>query len=1498
MLTKNCWARPITYGSPTHDYKIYPLNSPGMPLPGVSFIKQAELLGDKELETIGKTAKTKQLIKYGEWLEYLYARSLYEPTQLTVNFKSRQHTVKIIPGHIWSSDKYGPRRAKVMVIGKLPGKEEQSSGWNLIGPSGQTLIEALDEVNQQNWGSWYITNLVKWPHPEPFAGGSLPTEWIKDCLPLLHQELRLVRPDYILCLGTDAIKHLIGKAIGVTSAIGQVFEVKIPLHKSEKEEPRLHTAKVMACVHPAAVLHNPDSYPQFALGVQRFNRLVLGEEVNKEETDIEHYFIDNADDLETLITEIKKDKNNANIAWDSEWHGDHPFEPGAYLRTIQFSWQPKKACCVILRHAGGKLAFKPGLKTAAWLLNWLGKKTEQWPARAIGHFFRADLPWLINFGLDLREEYDAPENWEDTATEGGFDTGLAAHAVNETAQYKLEVLANQLLGVPRYDNKLQEWKSQYCKEHNLKNDELEGYGECPASILHSYSVYDADATRRLFELYNKSNGLLDCEPRFQQNCREAFWVSQRASLAVLEMEMTGLKFDQERAKELISIYREAKTQLIQELKEKIQWQDFNQASATHCRELLFGLEYSGVIDKETGKICRVSPKSARLLNLQPVKTTGKRSKAWDDIVAKGEENKHTPSTDKEVLGILAGQNPVARILRNIRFVDQLLKTNLRPPKIDKKTYEEILDEHGNPIYEKGLMSYVCSDGRLRTHIFQTKETSRWSCARPNLQSLSSRRESDYKKILGARYKSPLKSVFVASPGYAFVKSDLSGAELMLTAIMARCPKMIDHCQRGNLDKKDPNYFDLHSQLAVKTFKLNCEPTKEGLEAIGRPELRNAVKCVVAGTRLLTSNGWIRIEELCKDLRPEEYKKFDQQMFTAKDSNESNQIIGVYNGGKKKCLKITTEDGYSLSSSEEHKYKIMDVDGQIKWKKASDLKIGDYALIRMSDGYFGNDITFPKIEYEQPTYFKPIDFPEEFNEDWAAFLGLYISEGSSNPVSGLVSVALTYDENPEFRDETTKLFRRLFGERPLITNIDGRGYQNQTRFTISAVHLARWLHKYCPGISYQKFIPDFIFKWPKQLIAVFLRWLFEGDGTAKKNGKSFKIGYSTASARLAKELQILLSSFGIWTHKSAETRKGYEHIYWNLDLKSNTSRAVYLQEIGFVSNYKQSKCITAATYLRDSNIIPYYQTDYLKQLLAYVKSPIKEKCRECLRIKGKTKLNFNRLKLILSAITPEAFVKIPEIVQYFIELLNNPIVYQRITSITKLGKKQVYDIEVSADHTVCYDGFITHQTVNFGLLYGRGGLAISRAAKEEGIEISPEEAELAIKAFFDTYPEVKVFMDNCKKRIIDPGYMINSFGYARRFKMLSNDRAKLGDMERQAQNYLIQSGVAGLISRAVDLFYRYRVSQPELAYRLLMQIHDEIILEVPIPQLEVVYDKVIPACMSGVDVWACDFDGFAYPDMEPFNLGTETNIQLRWGETLFEDAAAERGIPLRFAKKRK
>lgn len=1508
----------VTDVSPSYD--LYPLDAPGMPAPGKDLKELAEALGDDTV-VVGKGAK-EEVTHSGTVLQALYRQLLYASGNVSVPISVTAHDkvdLAVVTGHRWLSDVVtGPVPSNVMVVGKMLGEEEKHQGRGYVGPTGELLQDSLDALGstREEYGQWYMTNLIKTEHPRAATGEStLKSGWIKEWLPVLHQELRIVRPRYILCLGADSLKALLGKRATLKGMEGRVVELCYPISRTTEGAIVYHTALVMACTHPAAVLRAPEQTDMFENGLARFLQLSRGLRPDKEEEDLDHRQIDSLEELIELYHEICADNPGNLLSCDAEWHGEHPQNEGAYLRMIQLSWKHKSAVCIHVTHPGGKWRFQGSKKD---LCKWIKKICRG--RRLAGHFFTSDLEWLVDFGIDLRKEFAVAETWQEAREQalrkhkpvGGFDTGLALHSVDETADFSLTSATLRYTSAPRYDVELVKWRDDFCSEHKLKKDDLEGYGECPDSVLAPYGCYDADVTRRLVVTLQKQ---LDCD-RFGNNCWEAFWISMRAQPIALEISRSGLRIDRDRLDGLTETYLKAKARLGEGIRKLARWNGpdeknvFNLNSVFQMREFLFGEELNGKERPDPfGPPVRLRPKGAVSLRLTPIMTTDKRPMPWSEVVQKGLENEKTPSTNKIALAILAQENqevlrwsesrqrqvkvdfsvPVNQV-RDYRFISQVLRQTLRPPVEDDEG--EFIVEDGHYAYEAGLPASICDDGKVRTHIYQTKETGRWASARPPLMNLSKRRESDYARILAESYKAPIRTIIRADEGELLIEADFTGAELFGMALLSGDEKMIEHALRNQLPETHPDFYDIHSNVAVRAFRLDCEPTKGGLKSISKAHLRIVAKCVTGGTRIQTSGGWLRVDALAGGLLENTSELYEGPAVQLTSHGRSTPLLAVTNSGSKACLQIETVRGHRLTCSRGHRLLVMSEAGELVFRKASQISPDDWVCLQGRPGQFGKRTAFPRVQVRSRTCHKRFEFPKRFDEHWAGLLGLYLAEGS---VTGRqLQINLACEGENEDCVAAQKLLRGVFGDRLIETDVPYKHYQDQVKFAVSSVDVATWFKTFVPGDSHSKRLPEFVYQWPKRLQAALLRWLFAGDGSVKKNGNGFAVGYSTASEELARGVALLLSNFGIETSISSETREGYDGTYWSVNVFSNASRETFRDEIGCVSTADALLFDRQGVYQADRRVIP-HQLERLRRIMPFVPSPVKEKCRECLRERSRVALSPSRLELILAAFDKQAADK--KALQAFAELQElsaRSISFQRVRKVSDAGRQPVFDVTTTAEerHVVCYDQFFTHQSVIFGVAYGRGAKAIALAVKEEGVYITVDEAQQIIDAIFELYPGLRPFFESCQSRALRERWICNCFGRFRRFP-LARDKMTQGDFERQAMNFPIQSMIADAVSRAADNLWRYR-EETGLPFRFLLQIHDALLFGVPIRHVPQFIDEALPRCMvDEVTIFPTDLSGRPI-DGEPRNLSIGIDPYIWWGEDLEPHDCLRIGLDPKYA----
>jgi len=145
----------------------------------------------------------------------------------------------------------GPAHAPVMIVGEQPGDQEDRAGHPFVGPSGRLLDRALEEAAIDR-GDVYVTNAVKhfkWERGEKSARRihKKPNDAeIRACHPWLEEEIRLVKPHVIVCLGATAAQAIMGKTFRVTKQRG-------------KPVPAPNGSVVIATVHPSSVLRAPDA---------------------------------------------------------------------------------------------------------------------------------------------------------------------------------------------------------------------------------------------------------------------------------------------------------------------------------------------------------------------------------------------------------------------------------------------------------------------------------------------------------------------------------------------------------------------------------------------------------------------------------------------------------------------------------------------------------------------------------------------------------------------------------------------------------------------------------------------------------------------------------------------------------------------------------------------------------------------------------------------------------------------------------------------------------------------------------------------------------------------------------------------------------------------------------------------------------------------------------------------------------------------------------------
>jgi DNA polymerase-1 len=143
-----------------------------------------------------------------------------------------------------------------------------------------------------------------------------------------------------------------------------------------------------------------------------------------------------------------------------------------------------------------------------------------------------------------------------------------------------------------------------------------------------------------------------------------------------------------------------------------------------------------------------------------------------------------------------------------------------------------------------------------------------------------------------------------------------------------------------------------------------------------------------------------------------------------------------------------------------------------------------------------------------------------------------------------------------------------------------------------------------------------------------------------------------------------------------------------------------------------------------------------------------------------------------------------------------------------------------------------KAINFGLIYGMSAFGL---AKQLGIQRG--EAQAYVDRYFSQYPGVKAYMENTREVAKEKGYVETLFG---RRLYLPDINARNGQRrqyaERTAINAPMQGTAADIIKRAMIDVDRW-IEGSDVPVRMIMQVHDELVFEVPEDSIEQVGEKI-------------------------------------------------------------
>jgi len=155
----------------------------------------------------------------------------------------------------------GDLEARLMLVGEAPGEQEDLQGRPFVGRAGQLLTKFLNLYGISR-SRVYITNIVKCRPP----GNRNPApDEIKTCYPYLEEQIRLISPSVILCLGAFSARTILN--------LPQNTPISRIRGKEQKAEVGGVEISVVPTFHPAYLLRNRRGEPEFQRDLERALKL-------------------------------------------------------------------------------------------------------------------------------------------------------------------------------------------------------------------------------------------------------------------------------------------------------------------------------------------------------------------------------------------------------------------------------------------------------------------------------------------------------------------------------------------------------------------------------------------------------------------------------------------------------------------------------------------------------------------------------------------------------------------------------------------------------------------------------------------------------------------------------------------------------------------------------------------------------------------------------------------------------------------------------------------------------------------------------------------------------------------------------------------------------------------------------------------------------------------------------------------------------------------------
>ena len=315
-------------------------------------------------------------------------------------------------------------------------------------------------------------------------------------------------------------------------------------------------------------------------------------------------------------------------------------------------------------------------------------------------------------------------------------------------------------------------------------------------------------------------------------------------------------------------------------------------------------------------------------------------------------------------------------------------------------------------------------------------------------------------------------------------------------------------------------------------------------------------CLVADERVVLGDGSIaKIGEI----GTEHLQPMNLQVLTGEGGGKRAVATRFHVYRNQSVLEIVTESGKSVRGTYNHPLLVsINEDGRLvrRWKRLDELKVGDRIVTVTGFPCTITDYKPTGFRVSQPRLGPRFRgrLPTVVDEELAGYLGYLLGDGSVDRHS-----AIAYVAEPE--DDLLPKLERMIGHLFAVTPRLVRRVRHDRNIPVTELYVNSECIASNLAFLRQKRVPNLIFMSGNKVVAQFLRWLFEADGTVFSKGRGRRaIGLKAKDVELLRDVQILLLRWGIHSRVDGNA----------LLIRRGEDIVKYSEKIGFVSAKKASR----------------------------------------------------------------------------------------------------------------------------------------------------------------------------------------------------------------------------------------------------------------------------------------------------------------------------------------